>query len=110
MTKFTYLALKQSEKIVKLTEGMEVEYVHTYALMLNYRIRNDLNNDHLECLFVEISKPRSTPFLVGTWYRPPSSSPNLFSKFENVIAKIDAENKELYLLSYINCNLSEFVA
>ncbi|CAH3165464.1 unnamed protein product, partial [Porites lobata] len=33
---------------------------------LNYRIRNDLNNDLLESLFVEISKPRSTPFLVGT--------------------------------------------
>ena len=29
---------------------------------LNYRIRNDLNNDLLECLFVEISKPRSIPF------------------------------------------------
>ena len=72
---------------------------------LNYRIRNDLNNDLLECLFVEISKPRSTPFLVGTWYRPPSSPPNLFSEFENVIAKIDAENKELYLLGDINCNL-----
>ena len=72
---------------------------------LNYRIRNDLNNDHLECLFVEISKPRSTPFLVGTWYRPPNSPPNLFSEFEKVIAKIDAENKELYLLGDINCNL-----
>ena len=36
---------------------------------LNFRIRNDLKNDELECLFVEISKPRSTPFLVGTWYR-----------------------------------------
>ena len=72
---------------------------------MNYRIRNDLNNDHLECLFVEISKPRSTPFLVGTWYRPPSSPPNLFSEFEKVIAKIDAENKELYLLGDINCNL-----
>ena len=34
---------------------------------LSYRIRNDLNNDNLECQFVEINKPRSTPFLVGTW-------------------------------------------
>ena len=33
---------------------------------LNYRIHNNLNNDHLECLFVEISKPQSTPFLVRT--------------------------------------------
>ena len=35
---------------------------------LNNRIRNDLNNDLLECLFVEISKPGSTPSVVGTWY------------------------------------------
>ena len=68
------------------------------------QFRNDLNNDHLECLFVKISNPRSTPFLVGTWYWPPSSPPNLFSEFEKVIA-FDVENKELYLLGDINCNL-----
>ena len=33
MTKFTFLALKSSEKIVKLMEDMEVVYVHTYALI-----------------------------------------------------------------------------
>ena len=37
--------------------------------------------------------------------RYPSSPPNLFSEFENVIANIDAENKELYLLGEIKCNL-----
>ena len=95
-------ALREKE----LIKRAHFKYVCTYVRTnLNYRIRNDLNNDLLECLFVEISKPRSTPFLVGTWYRPPSSPPNLFSEFENVIAKIDAENKELYLLGDINCNL-----
>ena len=68
---------------------------------LNYRIRNDLNNDHLKCLFVEISKPRSTPFLVGTWYRQVLHLIYL-AKFENVIAKIDTENKELYIYSVIS--------
>ena len=43
--------------------------------------------------------------MVGTWYRPPSSPLNLYSEFEKVIAKIDAENKELYLLGDFNCNL-----
>ena len=42
---------------------------------LDYRIRDDLNNDDLECLIVEISKPRSSAFVVGTWYRPPNSPP-----------------------------------
>ena len=94
--------VRKDRKINGRNGGGVCTYVRTN---LNYRIRNDLNNDLLECLFVEISKPRSTPFLVGTWYRPPSSPPNLFSEFENVIAKIDAENKELYLLGDINCNL-----
>ena len=72
---------------------------------LNYRIRDDLINDDLECLIVEISKPRSSAFLVGTWYRPPNSPLECFNEFENVIDKIDAENKELYILGDVNCNL-----
>ena len=79
--------VRKDRKINGRKGGGVCTYVRTN---LNYRIRNGLNNDLLECLFVEISKPRSTPFLVGTWYRPPSSPPNLFSEFENVIAKIDA--------------------
>ena len=72
---------------------------------LNYRIRGDLSNDDLECLIVEISKPRSSVFLVGTWYRPPNSPPERFNEFENVIDKTDAESKELYILGDVNCNL-----
>ena len=52
--------------------------------------------------FTRIKFSKLSPFLVSTWYRPPSSPPNLFSEFENVIAKIDEENKELYLLGDIN--------
>ena len=33
---------------------------------LNFRIREDLLNDNLECIVVEISNTRSKPFLVGT--------------------------------------------
>ena len=72
---------------------------------LNYRIRDDLNNDDLECLIVDISKPRSSAFLVGTWYRPTNSPPERFNEFENVINTFDAKNKELYILGDVNCNL-----
>ena len=72
---------------------------------LNYRIRDDLINDDLERLVVKISEPRSSVFLVGTWYRPPNSLPERFNEFENVIDKIDPENKELYILGDVNCNL-----
>ena len=55
--------------------------------------------------FVEINKPRSSAFLVDTWYRPPNSPPERFNGFENVIDKIDAENRELCILGDLNCNL-----
>ncbi|CAH3157630.1 unnamed protein product [Porites lobata] len=38
-----------------------------------FTIRNDLNMDTLENLCLEIQKPRSKPFVVATWYRPPDS-------------------------------------
>ena len=70
------------------------------------RIRDDLNiNDNLQCLFVEISMPRSTGFMVRTKYRPPGTPIELFNGFEKFLDKIDAENNELYLLGDVNCNL-----
>ncbi|CAH3178322.1 unnamed protein product [Porites lobata] len=65
-------------------------------------LRADLSPNNLECLTVKISKPRSKPFLVSTWYRPPQSSPGLFSTFERIIDKTDAENLELYLMGDLN--------
>ena len=78
---------------------------------INFQLRADLSLNNLECLTVEISKLRSKPFLVSTWYRPPQSSPDLFSTFERTIDKIDAENLELYLVGDLKCNLlSEVVS
>jgi exonuclease III len=73
---------------------------------LNFRFRNDLQSENLELLAIEIIKPRSRPFLVATWYRPPNSPAIAFTAFQNVIDKIDAENSEFYLLGDINCDVS----
>ena len=72
---------------------------------INFQLRADLSPNNLEFLTVEIAKPRSKPFLVSTWYRPPQSSPDLFSTFERISDNIDAENLELYLMGVSNCNL-----
>ena len=72
---------------------------------LNFKPRKDLTNNKLECLFVEIHYPRSKPFLIGTWYRPPSSPAEVYIAFEKLIDKIDAEDKELYLLGDLNSDL-----
>ena len=52
----------------------------------------------LECLVIKITRPHSRPFLVSTWYRPPSSSQDIFSRFEILVDKIDSENNDFYLL------------
>ena len=75
---------------------------------LNYNVRQDLQHEKLEFLAVEINNPHSKPFLVSTWYRPqrtPWPVPEIFSIFENLVAKIDAENIEFYLLGDANANL-----
>ena len=40
---------------------------------INFSIRHDLSIDQLENLCISIKKHKSKPFLVSTWYRPPSS-------------------------------------
>lgn len=72
---------------------------------IDFQLGPDLSPCNVKCLTIEITRPRSKPFLVSAWYRPPQSSPDLFTVFERVIDKIDAENLELHLLGDLNCNL-----
>ena len=72
---------------------------------INFTIRNDLNMDTLENLCLEIRKPRSKPFVVATWYRPPDSPISIFSHFETLIGKLDSENIEYFLMGDLNCDM-----
>ena len=54
---------------------------------------------------IEICKPRSRPFLISVWYRPPNSEMKLFDFFEIFLSKCDAESKELIVIGDINCNM-----
>ena len=54
---------------------------------------------------MEIIKPQSKPSLVITVYRPSSSLPEVFEDFEKLIKAIDNENKEMYILGDLNCNM-----
>lgn len=58
---------------------------------LNYSSRNDLDNTNLELLAIEICKPRSRPFLVVSWNRPPDFLARSFNDVQDVIGKIDAK-------------------
>ncbi|CAH3195881.1 unnamed protein product, partial [Porites evermanni] len=58
---------------------------------------NLLSHADLEILTVEIKKPKSKPFLVTTWYRPPDSKIEIFDKFESYLLKLDQENEKARL-------------
>ena len=72
-----------------------------------YTIRKDLFPDNLELICVEIKKFKSKSQLITTWYRPPNSSVELFSEFENFLKLLEDENKEIIITGDLNCNLLE---
>ena len=69
--------------------------------------RKDLVPDRLEMVCVEISRPHSRSFLVGTWYRPPNSDMNLFDECDTFFQKCDAERKELLIVGDLNCDVKK---
>ena len=72
---------------------------------INYKIRSDLIPPELEAVCLEITKPQSKPFIVTTIYRPPNATAEFFDHLEKLIKQIDDENKEMYILGDLNCNL-----
>lgn len=76
---------------------------------INYQIRDDIIPSDLEAVCVEINKP-SRPFVVITVYRPPNVSTDFFTHFEQLIQNIDDENKEIYVLGDLNCDLLKSVS
>ena len=64
-------------------------------------------SDGLEILCVEISPPKSKPFLIVAWYRPPSDLVDSFNKLEKALGYLDKEGKEIILLGDTNCDLAK---
>ncbi len=74
---------------------------------IKYKVRSDVPIDGLELICIEIEPPKSKPFLVLSWYRPPSETIDSFNKLERVLSCLDKESKEIILLGDTNCDLSE---
>ena len=53
-----------------------------------------------------IEPPKSKPFLVLAWYRPPSDPVASFDELEKVLSYLDKEGKEIILLGDTNCDLT----
>ena len=76
---------------------------------INFSVRQDLCLEQLENLCILVNKPRAKPFLISTWYRPPSSPVVKFDYFETLLGKLDSKNIEYYLMGDFNCDLSPTV-
>ena len=89
------------------TNGRHGGGVYIYVRCnLNYKIYcEDLSFDELEYLTVKITKPRTKPLLISTWYKPPDSPMYHFDYFENIVEKVNMTNHDYFLLGDINVNL-----
>lgn len=74
---------------------------------IKYKIRNDIPINDLELICIEIEPPKSKPFFVLAWYRPPNSTVDSFNKLESIFSFLDKENKEIIFLGDTNCDFSE---
>ena len=72
---------------------------------INFIVREDLKITDIENICIEIRNPRSKPFIVATWYRPPNSLVEIFSPFETLLGKLDSLDIEYYILGDLNCNM-----
>ena len=73
---------------------------------MNYISPDDLIDIDLEMITLEITKPKSKPFLINCWYRPPDATQECLDIYEELIIKIDSENKEVILIGDFNCDWS----
>ena len=78
-----------------------------YRTSIKMTSRLDLPSERLELLCVEISPPKSKPFLVVAWYRPPNDPVDSFNKLEKALAFLDKEGKEIILLGDTNFDLAK---
>jgi hypothetical protein len=56
---------------------------------------HELAQDPLEWLCIKVQKPKSKPFIVGTWYRPPSSTTDIMNNLELLIKKLEVLDIEI---------------
>ena len=60
---------------------------------------------NLEAVYIEVHKPYTMPFIVGSIYRPPNCSVEIFSRIGNLMSDIDSDHQEIYLLGDLNCDM-----
>jgi hypothetical protein len=81
---------------------------------MKYKSRKDLNLNYentIESVFIELIIPSGKNIIIGVIYRPPNNKIDEFeNKINEILGKIDKENKVCYLMGDFNIDLlkSEF--
>ena len=71
---------------------------------LEFRKLDDIPILTLEMVCIEITPPRTKPYLVLSWCRPPSGNVETFGKLYCVVRSLEFEDKEFILLGDTNCD------
>ena len=70
--------------------------------------REDLENNNVECIWIEIVLNRAKNFLIGIYYRPPDGSKYLHPEFNTILNDtlelINIEEKEAMILGDFTVN------
>ena len=72
---------------------------------LNYERMYEYNEDQLEWLCIKVTKPKSKPFIVGTWYRPPAATSDIMRIFESLIDRLESLDLETNIIGDLNCDV-----
>ena len=72
---------------------------------LRVSVREDLQVEGVESIWLEVKHKAQKSFLLGCTYRPPSSSQSWVDDFEVIFEQIDTEDKEIIMLGDFNLNM-----
>ena len=61
----------------------------------------------MEAVCLEVKQANSRSSMISSIYRPPSAPVEIFSKINKLIEMVDNENKEIYILGDLNCDMLE---
>ena len=70
-----------------------------------YIVRKDTHSSSLELICAEITPPKSSPFCILSWYRPPCSKIDACNSLKHDLRFFESEGKKIILLSDTNCDL-----
>ena len=75
---------------------------------LEWKRRDDLENESIECLWLEIFLKHTNSLLVGCYYKPPKTSEYLSKEFNttfnDTLSSLQKEHKEVIFLGDFNAN------